>query len=555
STATIPTQIAGKNSNTGFGAQTLYLQAIRTDTNTGSCVGLIQSQTVTIEMAAARINPTGSASQVSVLNSSNALAPLGTGAGVAGSYTNVTLAFDAQSKAPLVVNYANAGSVTLFARYQLPTPPAGTFVSGTSNTFVVRPFGFRISGPPSGRSGPGSTVYAKAGQTWPDAVTVTAVAWESADDLNNDGVPDSDAALAGNAITSNFGLESTPATVTISHTLAEPSGGNSGTLSAPLSVFAGGSASASASWSEAGLINLFTLSSNYLGGGQNVSNSASGYTGVGRFTPFDFAVARNSPAFNAACSSNFTYVGQLFNYSTAPALTVTARNSSGSTTQNYAGTFMKITSASLTPNTVAARYAAFDALGGGTTPAVNTANVPGAPGVGSDPTIGTFTNGVGTLTFSAGTGLKFTRSTTTPNLPFNADIALSFNLIDTDNVAVARIDGVAAVNPVSFGAATAGNGIAFSPAAANQMRFGRLKLSNAFGSELLDLPIPIETQYYNSSGVYVTNTADNCTAIALNSTFLSSGTATVGGSFVSGRGSLKINKPLSKVTIDLCVDL
>ena len=553
STATIGTQIAGKNSNVGFGSQTLYLQAIRTDTSTGSCVGLIQSQTATIEMAGARINPAGgTASQVSVLNSSNALVPLGTGAGGPGPYTSVTLAFDAQSMAPLVINYPNAGSISLYARYMLPTPPAGTYVSGASNIFVVRPFGLRISGPPSGRTGPGSTAYAKAGQTWPDAVTVTAVAWESGDDTNNDGVPDSDAVLSGNAVTTNFGLESTPATVTITHTLAEPSGGNSGTLSAPLSAFSGGSAAAPASWSEVGLINLFAASSNYLGGGQDVSDSAGGYTGVGRFTPFDFAVVRNTPLFSPACSSTFTYIGQRFNYSLAPVLTVTARNSSGVTTQNYAGTFMMITNASITPNNTTARYSRFDALGGGSTPALDVSLLPSAAG---DPAIGAFTNGVGDLTFSGGAvGAVFTRSLQVP--PFDADIALTFSLIDADGIAVASIDGAAGVNPVSFGTATAGNGIGFAGgAAAKQMRFGRLKLGNAFGSELLDLPIPMETQYLNSSGVYVTNVDDSCTAIALSSVLLSSGAATGGGAFVSGKGNLKITKPLSKVSIDLCIDL
>jgi MSHA biogenesis protein MshQ len=87
------------------------------------------------------------------------------------------------------------------------------------------------------------------------------------------------------------------------------------------------------------------------------------------------------------------------------------------------------------------------------------------------------------------------------------------------------------------------------------MRFGRLQLGNAHGSELLDLPVPIETQYLNSSSVYVTNTQDNCTTIAPGNLKLSSGTATVGGAFVAGKGILKINKPGTGVAIDVCVDL
>ena len=79
-------------------------------------------------MAAARVNPTAvpsSGNVVRVLNSSNALVSLGTGSGAAGAYTNVTLAFNASSMAPLVINYADAGSIALFARYQLPSPPSG----------------------------------------------------------------------------------------------------------------------------------------------------------------------------------------------------------------------------------------------------------------------------------------------------------------------------------------------------------------------------------------------------------------------------------------------
>lgn len=44
------------------------------------------------------------------------------------------------------------------------------------------------------------------------------------------------------------------------------------------------------------------------------------------------------------------------------------------------------------------------------------------------------------------------------------------------------------------------------------IRFGRMRLQNAIGSALLDLPMSLTTQYYNGSG-FVTNTADNCTTL------------------------------------------
>jgi MSHA biogenesis protein MshQ len=91
----------------------------------------------------------------------------------------------------------------------------------------------------------------------------------------------------------------------------------------------------------------------------------------------------------------------------------------------------------------------------------------------------------------------------TPNAPFNAEIALALNVIDTDGVAFAG-------NPASFGTATAGNGIAFN--GGKGMRFGVLKLDNAHGSELLPLRVPMRAMYWNGSG-WVTNADDSCTTL------------------------------------------
>ena len=102
-----------------------------------------------------------------------------------------------------------------------------------------------------------------------------------------------------------------------------------------------------------------------------------------------------------------------------------------------------------------------------------------------------------TLTFSAGSGISFVRGSAIA--PFNANIALSINVLD--------LDGASASNPVSFGS---GSGMSFSSGAAQY--YGRLYLGNAVGSELLDLPMPLVTQYYlNTSQGFVVNTSDVCT--------------------------------------------
>jgi MSHA biogenesis protein MshQ len=56
---------------------------------------------------------------------------------------------------------------------------------------------------------------------------------------------------------------------------------------------------------------------------------------------------------------------------------------------------------------------------------------------------------------------------------------------------------------------------------ATRIRYGRLWLGNAYGSELLDLPIPLEAQYWAAGGYYVTNRDDVCTTIPVSSIALS----------------------------------
>ncbi len=282
---------------------------------------------------------------------------------------------------------------------------------------------------------------------------------------------------------------------------------------------------------------------------------AVGSSGFGRFIPDNFNVSYNTPVLGAACGT-FNYVGQAFSFTTAPVITVAARQGTANgltnaTTANYAGAYVKLTNASLAQapyDTTAGRYSRFDALGGGATPALATSGLPVAA---SDPAVGGFTNGIGTLTFGAGTGLLFTRSITTPNAPFDADIALALNVVDADGV-------VFAGNPASFGAATAGNGITFS--GGKGMRYGRLKLSSALGSELLDQPVPVRAQYWNGTA-FVTNAADNCTTLVAGNiklvTALTGVSATMGGAFSSGVGSLTLTKPspAAKGYVDMCVDL
>ncbi|HEX2197438.1 MAG TPA: DUF6701 domain-containing protein, partial [Burkholderiales bacterium] len=270
-------------------------------------------------------------------------------------------------------------------------------------------------------------------------------------------------------------------------------------------------------------------------------------------------------------------VGQSLPYATPPQITVTARNGTANgltnaITRNYAGAYMKLSNAIGTSLNQApydsqdGRYARFDVLGGALTPGLNTLALPATS---ADPVIGAFTEGVGTLTFAS--GLAMLRSTTVPSAPFDADIALSLNIVDTDGVAYAA-------NPARFGDTSAGNGMAFS--SGKLMRFGRLRVDNAVGSDKLDLQMGLRIEYWTGSA-FAVNSLDSCTTLIaknfslanhqpglvgagaganmLSPTAGSDGNVAMGGAFVAGIASVTILKPNPAATapgsVDVCLDL
>lgn len=288
--------------------------------------------------------------------------------------------------------------------------------------------------------------------------------------------------------------------------------------------------------------------------GSAAVTQTTGVSGFGRFIPDNFSVSYGTPMFATACSG-FSYAGQTFSYTIAPVLMVTARNGitnglTNAVTTNYAGSYMKFTNASLAQApyaTQAARYTRFDALGGGNTPALD---VSGLPLTAADPLISAFANGVGTFTFDDGTGFLFTRNATTPSAEFDADIALALNMIDTDNVTFTG-------NPAVFGAAAAGSGIGFSDANPGtlidkRMRYGRLLLGGASGSQLLPLRIPVEAQYWNGSA-FNTNVADTCTTLVTGNIGLGNYAGSLNASettvtavtspLQAGRGTISLSAP------------
>jgi hypothetical protein len=130
-------------------------------------------------------------------------------------------------------------------------------------------------------------------------------------------------------------------------------------------------------------------------------------------------------------------------------------------------------------------------------------NLSGLPPAADDPVVAEAAPGTATLTFDSGTGLRFTKGVIEG--PFAADIELSIDVLDADGVAAAGSAPLG--NPVTFGDA---GGITFDNGA--DIRYGRIRVATAIGSERVDLPVRTVAEYYASgSSGFLTNGDDTCT--------------------------------------------
>lgn len=496
-------QIAGKPSDTAPGAQTLELQAVRTNTQTGACEVALQGDEL-VSMGFRCLDPS-SCSGVSVLLNGVALPPSASSGAL--STVDVDLDFGDQTdaSAPIAFSYDDVGRIELHAWRAL--SPSGETLRGASAPFVVRPFAFdvEIPGNPAA-STPSGARFLAAGEDF--LAELRAVLWRASDDLDRNGLadghsdldPTNNAALGDNPTTPSFGNEQNPEALRLSSTLVAPAGGNDPGLAGAtlMSTWSAGSGSSGAIYfDDVGAIEIAGAleDGDYLGTGAAASAALVGRSGaVGRFSPDHFdAAVDTTPSFATTCApGSFSYLGQHFFFATQPVTAVTARSAQGTQTRNYRGAWWKLDNASLPAPLFSAAPTSPAAL-----------DLSGLPLASTDPLIVDLGDGAGTLTHSVGSGLgsglRFDRGAAVA--PFAAEIALAFDIVDADGVAYAS-------NPFRYGMPSAGNGIAWS--AGKTQRYGRLSLANAYGSELSPLPQALHAEYWTGLG-FALHGDDVCT--------------------------------------------
>ncbi|MCL4747710.1 MAG: hypothetical protein KJZ83_20185 [Burkholderiaceae bacterium] len=305
------------------------------------------------------------------------------------------------------------------------------------------------------------------------------------------------------------GYDGTPVLSFTGCALPSPCAGASAlSLSAPLTVSGGIASTATATYAEAGAFTAFAQDTTFTavdaGDGTPLAQRTiqSAAATIGRFVPERWVLAvATAPEFapgqgtacTGAASSNFTWLGQPLQWRTAPVLTATAQGAAGNTMQQASGALFKLAPAALALswNSNAPAGAAFSATG-----QTVTVSAGAAPGT-------------GTIAFGAGAVFGFARPLA-PVAPFNAVVALTVQVADASEAAVAGNGTIASVpNLVVDGG---GAGIAFeggNAAGANLQTYGRLQLSSAHGDSRRELIVPYETQAWSGTAWY-RNQRDSC---------------------------------------------
>lgn len=255
---------------------------------------------------------------------------------------------------------------------------------------------------------------------------------------------------------------------------------------------------------------------------------------VGRFYPdhFDF-----TPVFAAGCAAGgFTYMDQALSMG----YTVTAKSLARGSPNPPGNTALKLyTGGKLA---IAAVNAGTD-LVGRLSPAV------------SNPLTPTWTNGVAS---AAASNYTFTLPVTSVSDatwgPFDA-LNLGVAVDDADGRGYAStVTSFTATTPATCTLSTASECRKYAslPSGTTRMRYGRIQLQNAYGSEYLPLPLPLAIQYWN--GNWVSHAQDTCTAITASQfawDFLPAGTPGRLNNLVACNSALTVGGAAPNYTVNL----
>ncbi|KMQ73544.1 DUF6701 domain-containing protein [Marinobacter subterrani] len=480
----IQSLVAGKDSSIAPGGQNLQLTAVRTNDDTGACEAFLTGPQ-DVEVGYVCESP-GTCALTDALRVNGQTVASNNNGGISNTGT-VSLDFgdSSTSSASLVLNYADAGRLSLFARKPLLDAegnPTGGEIAGSSNAFVSVPAGFCITATDTNSGCTGDpancSVLTSAGSDFP--VSYQAVAWQQAGESGAE-------FCIGNPVTPAFERLN----INIAHELVAPAGGETGTFAPQQSSFSSGGGGTSDQLQRISEVGVFKIripeGQSYLGNALPGGKSAS----IGRFIPARFGVTLASAGeIGPACvgTPGFTYTGQDSGWQVEPEVLIAALNEQDEVTTNYTrGDFQKLQAADVLralPDTDSSQQQADNTGPLDVTVSAQPANLLAL----------TTSPGRMAYEFSSADTLTYPKTKVSQVAPFNPSLTFAINqVVDSDNVS-----GATSL-PISF-----------QPLADLDIRYGRWFMENVYGPETIpELEMPFQAQYW-AGARFELNEVDNC---------------------------------------------
>lgn len=511
----ISTQFAGVEDTTPT------LKAIKTDPATGVCVPQLTGNR-TVRLAFSCLNPASCVTGQKLTMKDLEAAP-NTSAAAPIVYNTATLAFSSAGIASIPLKYTDVGQVQLHAQVDLSgstTDPAVT-IAGSSNSFIVKPYTLAVV----------ATAQTAAPFTANPATQGTGNGFIAAGEKFNITVQSRNAA---GAITPNFGNETLVGaernkiqlnmgcperttmdaaacatrkpdypTSAVAGSLVIGEDNNGDLITDPYTGYTAG-AIIPGVWDEVGSFRLEPSLSGtgYLGQGNVAKVSPSGV--IGRFYPASFELSAQK--ITNSCGSDFSYMEHP-NISVEYKVNALSKVNSPSKTPTVVKNYDNKTKSYLTAGVshVVKDRSAIDVINVDKSFRLSILN--------------TATWEEGVLNFKS-TSAAFNRArNSSGNIvaepPYSNILELGTKLQSVDPV-----KQTTNLNAEKTGTCTADCN-AHSLGVFNEIRFGRLRLDDSFGSGAADLPVKFMTEFW-TGGTWIQNAADSCTQIARSNIFYGS---------------------------------
>lgn len=496
----VPDKLANKPTDN------ITISAVKTSDITQQCVPLFSKTTKNVNFWSSYIDPINPINGQSLTVNSTVVGKQSSAA------TTLALAFDAEGKADIIVNYPDAGKMQLDAKFTGTGDEQGLVMVG-SDQFVSFPVGLCVT--PKDNAAQWSknngiyNPYKKAGESFD--LIIQGKAWQVDGDTN----------YCDNLNTPNYAHEK----IELGHQLIDPLGGVLGAVGSSRYNHVAQTTNSNTVSQSVTEVGVFQFTANpplgYLGSNFHDIPLAVSPT-MGRFVPDRFVVSSSSVL--PSCGS-FTYMDQPFGLT----LTLSAFNTGTYITKNYQGAFAK-----------------------------GTANL-----VGENINNGVDLSGrLSTLPINAGSwalgeanvGLSYQANfsrTVSPSVdgPFS-QLAIGVQAFDNDG------DWSFIASPdmrANSSAICADNSNCNAKLLSTQdFRHGRVVMDNTYGPENEILRMPTYAQYWNGS-TWVTNISDSCTQVIdpLDGSEIYTPLLTSGQTVTRSDGNSTVNIPMTSGQLPL----